>query len=98
MAACHDDIDARGEPVAMLFASEGGIYERFGYGVATRLWQIEIDNRVAELRPELAPAPGSVRFLRGDDAVAHVAACGSATGAPGRARRAARRTGWTSTR
>ena len=45
MAACHDDIDARGEPVAMLFASEGGIYERFGYGVATRLWMIEIDTR-----------------------------------------------------
>ncbi|MFT3852789.1 MAG: GNAT family N-acetyltransferase [Ilumatobacteraceae bacterium] len=30
MDACHDDIDARREPVAMLFASEGGIYERFG--------------------------------------------------------------------
>ena len=66
--ACHDDIDDRGEPVAMLFASEGGIYERFGYGVATRLWMIEIDKRAAELRPELVPAPGSVRFVRGDEA------------------------------
>jgi predicted acetyltransferase len=70
--ACHDDIDARGEPVAMLFASEGGIYERFGYGVATRLWMIEIDKGAAELRPELVPAPGSVRFVRGDEATEHV--------------------------
>lgn len=74
MAACHDDIDARGEPLALLFASEGGIYERFGYGVTTRLWNVEIDKRVAELRPDLVPAPGTVRFVRGDDASAHVAA------------------------
>jgi predicted acetyltransferase len=72
--ACHDDIDARGEPVALLFASEAGIYERFGYGVATRLWSVEIDLRAADLRPELVPAPGSVRFVRGDEASDHVAA------------------------
>ena len=74
MAACHDDIDARGEPVAMLFASEGGIYERFGYGVATRLWGVEIDKPAAALRPELVPEPGTVKFLRGDAAAEHVAA------------------------
>ncbi|HEX7299509.1 MAG TPA: GNAT family N-acetyltransferase [Solirubrobacteraceae bacterium] len=30
------DVRERGEPVAALWASEGGIYERFGYGMATR--------------------------------------------------------------
>ena len=74
MAACHDDIDARGEPVAMLFASEGGIYERFGYGTATRIWITEISTASADLRPELVPAPGSVRFRRGDAATAHLQA------------------------
>jgi len=29
----HDDIDARGEPVATLYAAEGGIYEHVGYGI-----------------------------------------------------------------
>ncbi len=30
-----DDARARNEPVAILWASEGGIYQRFGYGLAT---------------------------------------------------------------
>ena len=74
MDACHADIDERGEPVAMLFASEGGIYERFGYGVATRIRVVEIDKAAATLRPALVPQPGSVRFVRGDEADEHVAA------------------------
>ena len=74
MDACHADIDARGEPVAMLFASEGGIYERFGYGVATRISAIEIETAAARLRPAVVPPPGSVRFVRGDGASDHVAA------------------------
>jgi predicted acetyltransferase len=74
MDACHADIDERGEPVAMLFASEGGIYERFGYGVATRIRIIEIATAEARLRPAVVPPPGSVRFVRGDEASDHVAA------------------------
>ena len=31
-----DDIRERGEPVAVLWASEGAIYQRFGYGMAAR--------------------------------------------------------------
>ena len=73
MAACHEDIDARGEPVAMLFASEAGIYERFGYGAATRIWMVEIDTRETGLRPELVPPAGSVRYVVGDEAAVHVA-------------------------
>ncbi len=58
--AVHDDIDERGEVVAALISSEGGIYERFGYGIASRRRVVEIDRRRAELRPEVAPA-GRVR-------------------------------------
>jgi predicted acetyltransferase len=36
MAFQLDDVASRGEPIAGLTASEGGIYRRFGYGVATR--------------------------------------------------------------
>src|SRR5436853_6679199 len=35
MAAMHDDARARDEPAAILTASEGAIYSRFGYGVAS---------------------------------------------------------------
>jgi predicted acetyltransferase len=39
MEALHDDAHRRGEPLAVLWASEGNIYHRFGYGLATRgLW------------------------------------------------------------
>jgi predicted acetyltransferase len=69
MKAIHDDIDARDEPLAALTASEGGIYERFGYGVATMRRAIEIDRRRAQLRPEYRPPPGSVRLVHPDEAV-----------------------------
>jgi predicted acetyltransferase len=45
----HDDIEVRGEPIAGLLASEGSIYERFGYGVATRLRVVEMDTRNARV-------------------------------------------------
>jgi predicted acetyltransferase len=68
----HRDIDARGEPVAMLTASEGSIYERFGYGVASHWRLAVIDRRVATIRPELRPASGSVQYLDPDEALPHV--------------------------
>ena len=74
MDACHADIDERGEPVAMLFASESAIYERFGYGMASKVWVVEIRTHEAALRPELVPPAGTVRFVRGDAAAEHVAA------------------------
>ncbi len=37
-----DDIAARGEPVAVLNASESAIYSRFGYGLAQRYQSIEM--------------------------------------------------------
>jgi len=57
------DVDARGEPVAGLQASEAAIYERFGYGVATRWRHIEIDRRRVGLAERFRPEPGSIRLI-----------------------------------
>jgi predicted acetyltransferase len=43
MEAVHDQAVDRGEPIAGLTASEGTIYRRFGYGVATRFQSLAID-------------------------------------------------------
>jgi predicted acetyltransferase len=66
MDAVHDDIDARGEPLAAITASESGIYERFGYGAATRRRMTSIDRRAAAFEARFLPVAGSVRFLDGD--------------------------------
>lgn len=66
MQACHADVDARGEPVAALFASEAAIYERFGYGLATWMTDRSIERGRAEFREP--PAQGSVRFIDLDEA------------------------------
>ena len=42
MRAQLDDVHARGEPIAALWASEGGIYGRFGYGLASVCGDMEI--------------------------------------------------------
>jgi predicted acetyltransferase len=72
MARSLADIDHRGEPVAMLGASEGGIYERYGFGIATQQRSTTIERHRAQIRPEFRPKPGSVRFVDGDDALAHI--------------------------
>jgi predicted acetyltransferase len=74
MRLVHQDADDRGEPIAMLFASEGGIYERFGYGIASTMRFVEIDRTTARLRPDLAVDRDAVRFVEGDDARDHLAA------------------------
>jgi predicted acetyltransferase len=73
MARSLEDIDRRGEPVAMLAASEGGIYERYGFGTATQVRVTAIDRRLARLRPEFQPRPRTVRFVEGDAALQHMA-------------------------
>jgi predicted acetyltransferase len=66
MAELLDDAVARGEPVAMLTASEGAIYQRFGFGVSTHSMSVEIDLRVAELA---RPRPsGRLRLVTPDEA------------------------------
>jgi predicted acetyltransferase len=47
-----DDVRGRGEPLAVLWASESAIYQRFGYGLGTLNGSFEIDRgRTAWLRP-----------------------------------------------
>jgi len=67
MGDVHDNIDRRREPISMLTASEGGIYERFGYGVASYERVIEIDRRRTAVRPEFRPAVGDVVLTTLDD-------------------------------
>src|SRR5262245_12793423 len=49
------DIAAAGEPIAALWASEGRIYQRFGYGLASRRLSLTIDTR--EVRLNRPPPP-----------------------------------------
>ncbi|HEX7399184.1 MAG TPA: GNAT family N-acetyltransferase [Candidatus Limnocylindrales bacterium] len=57
-----DDVRARGEPIAILWASEGAIYQRFGYGLATLSGTFEIERGGAAFaRP--APVEGTVRLV-----------------------------------
>jgi predicted acetyltransferase len=57
-----DDVRARGEPVAVLWASEGAIYQRFGYGLATMSGLLEVDRGLtAYARP--APPEGRLRLV-----------------------------------
>jgi predicted acetyltransferase len=69
MDAVHDQALERGEPVAGLTASEGGIYRRFGYGVATRFHSLSIDRtNVAEIEPRVGSgdagdAGGRIRLV-----------------------------------
>jgi len=57
-----DDVRARREPLAILWASEGAIYQRFGYGLATLNGSFEIArDRAVFSRP--APPEGTVRLV-----------------------------------
>ena len=62
-----EDATRRGEAASMLTASEGGIYPRFGYGVATRIATFEFPRSGTEF---LAPAPtgATVRMVEPDAA------------------------------
>jgi predicted acetyltransferase len=70
----HADIAGRGEPVAQLTASEGGIYERFGYGVATRYRLIEIDRRRTQVAERFRPEGPPIRMVDPGDHVDHMRA------------------------
>lgn len=62
-----DDVRARGEPLAILWASEGSIYQRFGYGLASLAARMSVHRHRSAFRDEHRPA-GSVRFV--DEAAA----------------------------
>jgi predicted acetyltransferase len=59
------DIAARGEAIAALFASESGIYGRYGYGCASRQLRLMIRRGEGALKPAAADAgvgPGPIRL------------------------------------
>ena len=67
MARQLDDVAARGEPLAILTASDARIYGRFGYGAASFFRRIEIPSRRAVFaRPPAAP--GRVLLVEGAEA------------------------------
>lgn len=76
LESVHTDIAQRSEPVSALFASEGGIYERFGYGIAALHRKVEIDCRRVAWRPdidELTATDGPVTLLADGDPVDELA-------------------------
>jgi predicted acetyltransferase len=66
-----DDLRERGDPVAALWASEGSIYGRFGYGIAARAATLAARRPQARVAP--APSAGGAP-LRAGPAGDHVAA------------------------
>jgi predicted acetyltransferase len=72
IGAIHEDIDERGEPLATLSASEGGIYENVGYGIASRVRVTTIDRRLTNVRREFRTPASSVRHLDHDEDVVEV--------------------------
>lgn len=57
-----DDCRSRGEPLAMLWASEGTIYQRFGYGMATVCMNLEADTRASAYTRDW-PVEGAYRMI-----------------------------------
>lgn len=62
-----DDVRQRGEPIAILWASEGQIYQRFGYGLASLNGSFEIERGRTAFRVS-AEASGVVRIVDSDEA------------------------------
>jgi predicted acetyltransferase len=59
------DAHERGEPIASLFASEGAIYSRFGYGLASLCGNIDLPKEHALLRDD--EPIGQARILDGEE-------------------------------
>ncbi|HUQ21830.1 MAG TPA: GNAT family N-acetyltransferase [Gaiellaceae bacterium] len=62
-----EDVAGWGEPIAALWASEAGIYGRYGYGQAASNAQIKSNTARFTLR---RPASGSVRLVDAEEALA----------------------------
>jgi len=62
-----DAIHERGEPLAILWASEGNIYQRFGYGLGSLRMGINLARERSAFRLQHAPA-GTIRFVDVDEA------------------------------
>ncbi|MGE0386889.1 MAG: GNAT family N-acetyltransferase [Gammaproteobacteria bacterium] len=67
MQAHFEDVRERAEPLAVLWASEAGIYGRFGYGCASELAAIEVERAHGSFARPVVPG-GDLRLLDGDTA------------------------------
>ncbi|GGQ20536.1 GNAT family N-acetyltransferase [Streptomyces roseolilacinus] len=88
-----DDVRAWGEPLAVLTASEPGIYGRFGYGLATQRMRADIDTTRVRLSVLEGTDGVRLRLARPEDAAA---ACEAvyARSVPLRPGMTERRPGW----
>ncbi|WP_210490973.1 GNAT family N-acetyltransferase [Patulibacter sp. SYSU D01012] len=68
MARIADEARAAGEPLAALWASEGAIYGRFGYGVAARVQTLRVQTRGGVPLRAPVPEPLGVELLEPEDA------------------------------
>ena len=57
-----DDCRSRGEPIAILWAAEGAIYQRFGFGLATFSLNLDAETRSVGFAREWEPE-GACRFV-----------------------------------
>jgi predicted acetyltransferase len=71
MRAQLDDCHEREEAVAILYASEGGIYGRYGYGLATFGLDLRADSGSADFVRGYRPS-GGVRLVERDEAIKDV--------------------------
>jgi predicted acetyltransferase len=62
-----EDVHERGEPLAILWASEAPIYGRFGYGIAAPETSMDAERSAFKLRDDAGPR-GSVRMVNADEA------------------------------
>jgi len=62
-----DDLHERGEPLAILWASEAAIYGRFGYGISAPTVQLDADRSRFALRDDPGPK-GAVRLIDREEA------------------------------
>jgi len=68
MRAQLDDVHARGEPLALLWASEDTIYGRFGYGMASQYAEVSIPAQHSAFARPLE-REGTVRLVDADEAL-----------------------------
>src|SRR5215217_7091833 len=68
MRAQLEDVRARGETIAVLYASQGGIYGRYGYGISSMNASIDLETRRSAFGPWYTPS-GRVRLVERDEAV-----------------------------
>jgi predicted acetyltransferase len=64
-----DDVHERGEPLAVLWASEETIYGRYGYGLASLALELQIPRIHGDFRPDVERI-GQVRLVEPEEALA----------------------------